>query len=93
MENETFKIIISGTIKEDKRIHIDIGQPSEGVSRILDIEQIRSFLCGALSLSIRASKNQGKAMRETIEHLENEFVNPDSFKDMGVEEKFRVDEE
>jgi hypothetical protein len=32
-------------------------------------------------------------MRETIEHLENEFVNPDSFKDIGVEEKFRVDEE
>ncbi len=88
MSNETYKLIISGTIKEDKRLHIEIGQPSEGV-KIMDIEQIRAFLCAGLSMVIRSSKNEGQAMRETIKHLESEFVDTDSFKDI---KRSKVDE-
>jgi hypothetical protein len=55
----------------------------------MDIEQIRAFLCAGLSMVIRSSKNEGQAMRETIKHLESEFADADSFKDI---KRSKVDE-
>jgi hypothetical protein len=45
---------------------------------------IRSVLVGGVALSIRVEdgpKNQAKALRDVINYLESEFINPDSFSD------------
>jgi len=51
----------------------------------LYMEDIRSILVGAVSMSIRSEKTpelQAKVMREVFAHLESEFINPDSFDDL-----------
>ncbi len=77
-----FEVIIRAVVKEDGRIYINLEQPTEGVTRIMDLNEIRSTLAGALALSIRASKNEGAAMKEVIDYLNDEFINVDSFSDL-----------
>jgi len=53
-------------------------------SESLDTETIRSILAGGLALTIRAAKTpkeQGRILKEVIDYLESEFINPDSFSD------------
>jgi hypothetical protein len=53
------------------------------------MEDIRSILVGGVALSIRSEKTpelQAKVMRDVIEHLESEFINPDSFDDLYTKE-------
>jgi hypothetical protein len=45
---------------------------------------IRSLFVGGVPLSIRAEetpKDQAKALRDVIDYLESEFIDPDSFSD------------
>ena len=74
---------VSVTIK-DGRFFFDI-MADKG----MDMEDIRSILVGGVALSIRSEKTpelQANAIREVIEHLESEFINPDSFNDLYVKE-------
>ena len=55
----------------------------------LYMEDIRSILVGGVALSIRSEKTpelQAKAMKDVINHLESEFINPDSFDDLFSKE-------
>jgi hypothetical protein len=82
MENK-FMVGVSVTIK-DGRFFFDI-MADKG----MDMEDIRSILVGGVALSIRSEKTpelQANAIREVIEHLESEFINPDSFNDLYVKE-------
>ena len=51
----------------------------------MNINDIISVLCGAISLSIRSRETpelQGQTLRDIIGHLESEFINVDSFSDV-----------
>lgn len=80
---ENFRIIVDAT-QRDGRMYLDILQPTDGSFTILSMENVRPLLAGALALAIRASNNEGKAMKETMEYLNNEFVNTDSFSDLSL---------
>ena len=82
MEDKMF-VGVSVTIK-DGRFYFDITADSN-----LYMEDIRSILVGGVALSIRSEKTpelQAKAMKDVISHLESEFINPDSFDDLYVNE-------
>lgn len=81
---QKYQVIVDATLKEDGRMYLNLKQPSEGVSSILTIEEIRPILAGGLAMSIRASKDESKAMREVMQYLEEEFVNSDSFSDLKL---------
>ena len=79
MEENKIKVTVEVTILEDSNYLFDILAPSS-----LDSDMIRSVLVGGVALSIRAEetpKDQAKALKEVIDHLESEFINPDSFSD------------
>jgi hypothetical protein len=82
MEDKMF-VGVSVTVK-DGRYYFDI-MADKG----LYMEDIRSILVGGVALSIRGEKTpelQAKAMKDVISHLESEFINPDSFDDLYVNE-------
>ena len=85
MEDKMF-VGVSVTIK-DGRYFFDI-MADKG----LYMEDIRSILVGGVALSIRSEKTpelQSKAMRHVISHLESEFINPDSFNDLDVNDDIK----
>ncbi len=81
---KNYQVIVDATLKEDGRMYLNLKQPSEGVSSILTIEEIRPILAGGLAMSIRASEDESKAMKEVMMYLEEEFVNSDSFSDLKL---------
>ena len=77
---------VSVTIK-DGRFFFDI-MADKGLS----LEVIRSILVGGVALSIRSEKTpelQAKVMRSVVNHLESEFINPDSFNDLDVNDNLK----
>jgi hypothetical protein len=77
---------VSVTIK-DGRFFFDI-MADKGLS----LEDIRSILVGGVALSIRSEKTpelQAKVMRSVVDHLESEFINPDSFNDSYVNDDIK----
>jgi len=77
---------VSVTIK-DGRFFFDI-MADKGMS----MEGIRSILVGGVALSIRSEKTpelQAKVMRSVVDHLESEFIDPDSFKDSYVNDDIK----
>jgi hypothetical protein len=77
---------VSVTIK-DGRFFFDI-MADKGLS----LEDIRSILVGGVALSIRSEKTpelQAKVMRSVVDHLESEFINPDSFNDLDVNDNLK----
>jgi len=86
---ENFRIIIDGT-QRDGRTYLNIQQPTDGSFIILSMESVRPLLAGALAMSIRASQDEGKAMKETMDYLTDEFVNIDSFSDLSLKKNWGV---
>jgi hypothetical protein len=85
MEDKMF-VGVSVTIK-DGRFFFDI-MADKGLS----LEVIRSILVGGVALSIRSEKTpelQAKVMRSVVNHLESEFINPDSFNDLDVNDNLK----
>ena len=76
--NENYSVTVDVEIV-DNRANIRIFQPK---NQNLDYDQIRAILSGGVALAIRASKDEVAAMKETIDYLNSEFVNSDSFKDV-----------
>jgi hypothetical protein len=77
---------VSVTIK-DGRFFFDV-MADKGLS----MEDIRSILVGGVALSIRSEKTpelQAKVMRSVVEHLESEFIDPDSFKDISLKDDIK----
>lgn len=80
---ENFRIIIDAT-QRDGRMYLNIQQPTDGPFTMLPMESVRPLLAAALSMSIRASKDEGKAMKETMDYLNDEFIDTDSFSDLSL---------
>ena len=79
MEENKLKVVVEVIIEEDNNYLFNISAPPS-----LDNDMIRSILVGGVSLSIRVEetpKEQAKALREVIDYLESEFIDPDSFSD------------
>jgi hypothetical protein len=81
MEEIKMTVSVEVTVK-DERFYFNI-LTNEGIS----LPMIRSILAGGLALSIRGEKTpetQAKAIKEVINYLESEFINPDSFHDNNI---------
>jgi hypothetical protein len=77
--NENYSVTVDVEIVDNKT-NIRIFQTK---NQNLDYDQIRAILSGGVALAIRASKDEVTAMKETIDYLNSEFVNSDSFKDIN----------
>lgn len=78
---ESYRVVVDMTI-EDGKSYFRLSYPEK--EYVLNLSQIRSILCGAVALSIKGSENEPQAMREVIEYLESEFIDPNSFSDISV---------
>ena len=73
---------------EDNRAIYNLGFPSS--KQKLTLQETTHILTGAVSMLIRGVTkekdgiSEGELMREVMEHLNSEFVNPDSFSDAEV---------
>lgn len=73
---------------EDNRAIYNIGFPSS--KQKLTLQETTHILTGAVAMLIRGVTkekdgiSEGELMREVVEHLSSEFVNPDSFSDAEV---------
>ena len=79
MEENKIKVSVEVTIEDDNNFIFNILAPQS-----LDTDMIRSVLVGGVALSIRAEetpKDQAKALRDVIDYLESEFIDPNSFSD------------
>ena len=73
---------------EDNRAIYNLGFPSS--KQKLTLQETTHILTGAVAMLIRGVTkekdgiSEGELMREVMEHLNSEFVNPDSFSDAEV---------
>jgi len=82
MEENKIKVTVEVIIESENNFIFNILAPQS-----LDQDMIRSVLVGGVALSIRAEetpKDQAKALRDVIDYLESEFIDPDSFSDAKV---------
>lgn len=79
MEENKMKVCVEVTIVDGK-FQFDIS-----AHKSLTIEDIRSILVGGVCLTIHGEstpKDQGRVLKEVIEHMEEDFIDTDSFKDV-----------
>jgi len=82
MENS---LIIGYEVREDGRMYLDL-KSNKGMT---DYSELLTVTVAALSMMIRmagekGNKTEGEVFESVINHLHNEFVNPDSFKDLEI---------
>lgn len=73
----------------DGRLHLEF-KSGEGVR--IPYGELLSVMSSSLSMSIRmmsknGSQSEGEVFRDVVRYLESEFVNPDSYKDLMVNEE------
>lgn len=81
MEENKLKVIVEVEIKDGNYI-FDISANSS-----LSIEEIRSILVGGVCLTIhgeKTPKEQAKVLKDVINHMEQDFIDIDSFRDVYV---------
>ena len=81
MEENKFKVIVEMEIKDGNYV-FDISANSS-----LNIEEIRSILVGGVCLTIhgeKTPKDQARVLKEVIHHMEQDFIDTDSFSDVYV---------
>jgi len=79
MEEEKLSVTVNVTLRDNKFFYDIMAKKG------MNINDIISVLCGAISLSIRSRETpelQGQTLRDIIGHLESEFINVDSFSDV-----------
>jgi hypothetical protein len=79
MEEEKLSVTVDVTLRDNKFFYDIMAKKG------MNINDIISVLCGAISLSIRSRETpelQGQTLRDIIGHLESEFINVDSFSDV-----------
>jgi len=82
MENS---LIIGYEVREDGRMYLDL----KSIKGMTDYSELLTVTVAALSMMIRMAgekghKTEGEVFESVINHLHNEFVNPDSFKDLEI---------
>ena len=81
MEETNMKVCVEVSVVDGKFL-FDIS-----AHKSLSIEDIRSILVGGVCLTIhgeKTPKDQGRVLREVIEHMEEDFIDIDSFKDVRI---------
>jgi hypothetical protein len=81
MEENKLKVIVEVDIKDGNYL-FDIS-----ATKSLSIEEIRSILAGGVCLTIHGEetpKDQARVLKEVIDHMEQDFIDIDSFKDVYV---------
>jgi hypothetical protein len=78
-------IKIGYEVRDDGRMYLDL---TSSKSKI-EYEEMLSVTVGALSMMIRIAgekghKTEGEVFESVINHLHNEFINSDSFKDLKI---------
>ena len=78
-------ILIEYEIRDD-RMYFDLKTKN---GEHIPHHELLSVITGALGMAIRMAgekghRKEGEIFREVMNHLTNEFVNPDSFKDLEV---------
>jgi hypothetical protein len=79
MEEEKLSVTVDVSLKDNKFFYNIMAKKG------MNMDEIISVLCGAISLSIRSRETpelQGQTLRDIIGHLESEFINVDSFSDV-----------
>jgi hypothetical protein len=79
-------IKIGYEVRDDGRMYLDLASSKSKI----EYEEMLSVTVGALSMMIRIAgekghKTEGEVFESVINHLHNEFVNPDSFKDLEIQ--------
>lgn len=77
---QTYKIEVEVTVTEGNS-KILVHQDSE---QDLAPDMIAMVLAGGLALAIRLSDNEAETMKEVIEYLNGEFIDPNSFIDAKI---------
>lgn len=81
MEETKITVGVEVTQREDGKFYFNLLAGDH-----VTIESIRSILAGGLVLSILAEKTpeaQARAMKETLDYMNKEFVSVDAFADLG----------
>ena len=81
MEENKLKVIVEVEIKDGNYI-FDIS-----ANNSLSIDEIRSILVGGVCLTIhgeKTPKEQAKVLKDVINHMEQDFIDIDSFSDVYV---------
>ena len=79
MEEEKLSVTVDVSLRDNKFFYNIMAKKG------MNMDEIISVLCGAISLSIRSRETpelQGQTLRDIIGHLESEFINVDSFSDV-----------
>ena len=79
IEEEKLSVTVDVTLRDNKFFYNIMAKKG------MNMDEIISVLCGAISLSIRSRETpelQGQTLRDIIGHLESEFINVDSFSDV-----------
>jgi len=79
IEEEKLSVTVDVTLKDNKFFYNIMAMKG------MNMDDIMSVLCGAISLSIRSRETpelQGQTLRDIIGHLESEFINVNSFSDV-----------
>jgi len=79
-------------VEEKLRVEVEV-TITDGLSKIqvnqeseqdLSPDMIAMVLAGGLALAIRLSKDEAQTMKDVIEYLNNEFIDPDAFFDARI---------
>ncbi len=77
---EKLRVEVEVTIT-DGLSKIQVNQESE---QDLSPDMIAMVLAGGLALAIRLSEDEAQTMKDVIEYLNNEFIDPDAFFDARI---------
>jgi len=78
MSENTFTAIVRVEFVNGKT-NVNLLQPD---NQELSTDELGRILAGGIALCIRGSENEVEYMKEIIDYLNSEFVNPDSFSDI-----------
>jgi hypothetical protein len=79
-------------VEEKLRVEVEV-TITDGLSKIqvnqeseqdLSPDMIAMVLAGGLALAIRLSEDEVQTMKDVIEYLNNEFIDPDAFFDARI---------
>lgn len=74
--------------RRDERLYLDLKTKN---GEHVPHHELLTVITGALGMVIRMSgeaghRTEGEIFRQVMNHLTNEFVNPDSFKDLEIKQ-------
>jgi hypothetical protein len=78
-------LVINYEVKDDGKLYLDFGSNDK-----IKYTEVLTVLVSSVSMTIRiigersSPETEGEVFRDVINHLQKEFVNPNSFDDLKV---------